>query len=479
MKYFLSIFFLFYGSLQALASEGRPIDIQRAVLDSLLIEGKLSRAELMVGELPLESARRYYRALIAHIRGDYAKGLRELSWRKFSIQQYYTEICQLKVIHLWKTGRGWQEPRMPTPRESGAWFLPNYPRPAQERVPKRLGRQFDWESNICLSELSRFSSNGMLWFQALRNMAGRQATQIDPLVFGDRGGEVWLKAGLYLQRGDLVEKLISHLSRPEDENSFMKELVALHHYRMGRYRKAFKWAAKTSGVNASNILGRVFLAGGDFKSAWKHFKEAVEIRSDSLNALEYLPSLAWILNHWREGREFLLRLAQLRQLTSEELALLSAFYIQEGKLENARRSMGMLRNRFDNALPMEALLIGGYISLRQGEEIVPYVLPACLQGEGIHCWILLQRLNGYPFKGLPLREELLFGEDGEPDIDAYRQKVEINPLKEKIYILSKDIEELDHRIFNRESDLELQVPEEGSAPVNRISGDERKPPIGK
>ena len=434
MKRFLSIFFLFSGFADA------RVPAKESALDLLLIEGKLSQAEIDLVALPRESTRRYYRGWIAHIKGDYTKEFKELSWWKFNIENYYHQVCQLKLISLWKMGEL---------------------------------REFEREADICFSAVSGFSPSEMLWFQSLLFMGKKS---LDPFLFGERGPEIWLKAGIYLQHDKMVEKTLLQFSNPEDESPSTRELIALHHYRQGDYKKAFEWAAKTSGVNASNILGRVYLAGGDFKSSWKHFNKALEIRKDSLHALEYLPSLAWILGHWKKGREFLLRLSRLRRLTVEELTLLSAFTIQEGNFESARRVLGMLEGRFENTLPMEGLLMGGYISLMNGDDLTLYAVPACLESEGVYCWLLQQQLNWDDFEGLPRREELIFGEL-EPDIDGYREKVEIRPLEEKIIVLSKDIEELDRRELKEESEPHPQ--ETDSVLENLISDGGGKPPSGK
>ena len=412
VKYFWSIFFLI-GWVQASSSDNTD-------LEKFIIEGNFFQAEGLIEELPRESARRHYRAMIKFVRGDYGGSLRELSWRNFTIEQYYPRVCQLKLINLFKTGKV---------------------------------KQFHQETKGCLSELAPFSSNELIWIKSLYHMTHAQDTVQDPFSLGRIGFEIWFKAGMYLQRNELLEKTFLQWDIPKEEKPSMRELLSLHHYRQRRYGKAFLWAQKLSNNNAHNILGRIHLASGNIKASWMHFNKAIGHRKDSLNALEYLPSLAWVLNHWREGRNFLARLAAIRELTFEETALLSAFYIQEGDFQSARKGLSLLKRHFSKTLPLEGLLLGSYISLRlkDGDAMIPYALRACLLSEGISCWILLQQLGWMDFEGLTERNEKVFFKE-EPDIEQYRKETEIIPLQEPVFILSKEIEELDRQEFIPESD---------------------------
>ena len=379
-------------------------------MEEFIIHGDFKQAEKLVAQLPVESARRYYRAIMDFIVGDYAGSLEELTFGKFFIEQYYLDICQLKVINLFKMGK----------REA-----------------------FLRESKICWFQLASEGYGDTVWIESLKDMMFERKSWVDPFLLENRGLESWFKAGMFLQRDDLLEKTFVRL-RQTGKDPWLKELMALHHYRQGRYRKAFDAAYNIEGVNARNILGRIYMAGDDFQGAWKSFNQAIRYRGDSHNALEYLPPLAWILNHWSEGRKFLLKLGAIRKLELEEVALLAAFNIQEGRFKVAKRVLALMEKRFAKALPLEGLLMGSYISLRLKnlEAMLPYALKSCLLSEGINCWMLLQQITWKDFGGLIERNERIFAE-GVPDIDQYREPVAIVPLQEKRLILSKDIEELD------------------------------------
>ena len=352
--------------------------------------------------------------MIKFIRGNYAGSLEELSGRKFVREEYYSKICLIKLINLFKL----------------------------EKM-----KSFHHEIKFCLRELAPYGPNRLVWPRSLNHII--LGNQWDPFSLGGRGFEIWFKAGMYLQRDVLLEGAFRQLSEESEEDLSLQELITIHHYRQRRYENAFMEAQRLTGTNVHNILGRMYWAGGNLKKAWAHFKKAVEYREDSLNALEYLPSLAWILNYWSEGIAFLTQLGNLRALSSEEAALLSAFHIQEGNWESARRGLNLLKKNFSKELPLKGLLMGSYISLRlkDGDSFVPYALRSCLAGEGLNCWLLLQQLGQKDFESLVDRDEMIFAED-TPDIEQYRQEVEITPLREKIFVRSKDIRELDRREFS-------------------------------
>ena len=381
-------------------------------MEEFIVDGKFDRAERLAGDLPLESARRYYRAWIDFLQGNYVGSLEELSSRKFFIEQYYTQICQLKLINLLKTDKR---------------------------------KEFKREVNICLSELS-FDGQNNIWVSSLKDIMFNRAREIEPFALGDREFTIWFKAGTYLQQNDLLERTFLQLVEPGREETSLRELLSLHHYRQGRYKKAFELAHNVDRLNTHNILGRIYMAGDNFEMAWKHFNEALKHRKDSINALEYASSLAWILNRWKEGKNHLIRLGELRKLELEEVALLTAFTIQEGQFKAARKGLDILKKRFVKKLPLEGLLMGSYISLRlkDAEAMIPYALRACLLSEGISCWLLLQQLGWKDFEGLVDSNERIYSEE-EIDIEQYRKPVDIVPLQEKILILSRDIEELDRR----------------------------------
>ena len=391
VRYFWSIFFL--------AGWVRADSPDRAALEALIVGGELSRAEYLAEELPRESARRHYRGMIKFVKGDYTGSLEELSWRNFTIEQYYPKICQLKMINLFKVGRI---------------------------------RQFQREVKSCFSELLPHAPDGLVWIRAIYNIVSAGSEVRDLFSLEGRGFEIWFKAGMYLQKDDLLERVFLQLNDPGQENPGLRELLALHHYRQRRYEKAFVEAQKLSVLNAHNMLGRMHWVGGNPVEAWKHFNKAVEFRSDSVNALEYLPRLAWVLNHWGEGTRFLTRLASVRELTIEENALLVAFHIRQGRFEAARKGLRLLERHFSGALPLEGLLMGSYVSLglKDGEALMPHALRACLLSEGINCWILLQQMGREDFEELADRDELIFPGD-EPDIERYRKEVDVVPLRGK------------------------------------------------
>ena len=82
--------------------------------------------------------------------------------------------------------------------------------------------------------------------------------------------------------------------------------------------------------------------------------------------------------------------------------------------------------------------------LNEKENLKKYAFASCNQFDGLNCWLLYQIEIWENLSKTIKRKDLTY-DDKELTLENIRNKVELDPLDENVFIHQQDIEEMDHR----------------------------------
>ena len=395
---------------------------------SFLVIGDLETAEFFLekaGRVQGMDAlvKQRFRALSFFMDKKYAQSLDILKDNSFKRPGYFKEICLQKLVTMVMAGD-----------------MENF--------------QADFER--CSNLNRQTSKTGQLWMDSLKKL-------IDKRVVISRAGHdmpffedmlaIWMKLALYLGEETIVLDNIDRLPEEQYESSIIRELLAFLYYRVGNDEMAGRFAESIESANGDNIKGRLALKKEDYKSAFNHFKLALEKRPNSKNAFEGALPLAWILGKWQEGADLLDRYypENLKQDIKKQ-ALAIGFDIKLGRFDQAETNMRILKTLLDKR-PLKRLnlkvpkiipVMHEFIALMRGEEreFSKSSMAACRESHGISCWFVHQQILWNDFSRIIQKKENT-SQAFSLNLDSLKKKEKTVPLKEEIFIEQKEIEKLD------------------------------------
>ena len=391
-----------------------------------IINGDLGRAKMFLKKVdqyqgPLSLAIANYEAIIAFIEEDYLQSLNFLDDYRLSASDTYPQICLLKILNMLIT-----------------------------RQTKNIEKEFA----SCNVATDQYSKNDQLWLQLMNQIHHKE--RFTSVSYGhghymnadNEKIKIWLKSALFTNQEDKIKPLLNNFHESIYHSKSIRELIGMIHYRTGNPQLAQEFIDDINSVNAENIKGNINLEKKEYELAFGHFKLALQHKENSQNALERSIPLAWMLEQWNDGIDFLERIVTNDDNEKQLLTLETAFNIRQKKYLQAHKQLLLLQYLFKGKLPKEVLLMSSYIStvLAQKQDSQLYAYEACRKFDGLNCWLLGQNLIWDNFGKTIMRNEKTLG-DNNIDIAQLKTAGAITPLEEKTIINQKDIEELDSTLI--------------------------------
>ncbi|MCB9060913.1 MAG: hypothetical protein H6622_05290 [Halobacteriovoraceae bacterium] len=422
-------------------------DLKKSELDKfddakkLILSGDTKRALYILDRIDeykssFSIVKKRYIALIHFINGDYELSYDILDRKEFLRENYFAQICQLQMLN---------------------------------KLILNKKEDFVIYFKKCLTITEKYSSNDQLWFRNLKEifMKNRDilsATSVN--IFNSNfttldSIRIWFKFGLYLNKYNILAKLIPSLPAEAYQSNKIREMIALVYYHIKDFDRALSFVEDLDGPNAENIKGAINLIRGKYEMAYGHFQLALKSKRNSLNALERSVPLAWQLDKWNDGLELLKRKTQEHINQRAKLSLIAAFKIRKEDYKAAIEDLNYLLELFRNTPPFEVDMMFAFISILKGEKdkFFKYADKTCKQYDGLSCWLLMENERwenlGKTFK----RTDKVW--DSKRTVGDLKTEKEVKPILEAQLIDQRDIEELDSDTVNqriRHSDFNNFIP---------------------
>lgn len=429
---------LFERDLKAEA-ENRRGDLRDLRLAKFsLLAGDTATAERYLdrlgGEHPILShivAR--YNALSSFMQGDFLKTYNLIKSERLNLISSYEEVCLIRLISIMALGKNFDE-------------------------HNQLSPEFD----NCRAITAKYTKNDHFWLSSMKllsqgdlsRLPGGKLTDFTSILVDDDTTRLWLKLALYTNREKQVIANIGLLPEEAYRNIGIRELLGMAYYRAKDIDKAQAFIEDLSSPNADNIRGDMALQKREWEIAYGHFRLALKRKDDSLNALERAIPLAWLLGQWSDGLELMTRYVGDDYDPIKLLALETAMRIRLAQYDKADANLRYLTSKLLGSAPLDIQLMKSYVGLMRGDLplLKESATLACRSFDGLNCWIADQLLVWDDLtKTVKRTDEVNISAVNVDDMLSQASN-DIQPLKEKVLIDQRDIEELDSRNVN------LQLP---------------------
>lgn len=389
-----------------------------------IIEGKTEAAKFFLDRIPnhtekLALVKKRYLSLIHFIEEDYQKSVDATSHPVFNDAKFYEQVCMIKML---------------------------------SRFSLKNKEKFNDEYRTCLGLTYTKSPSDQYWTRIMADVKNEDQSLLRGTGFenirnilGDiELTKIWLKLALYLNRENIALKYIDSLPEEAYRSKKIRELIGFIYYRTGNKTKAFEFIEDIDSANSENIKGNLRLDTKEYELAYGHFKLALIHKSNSLNAMERILPLIWLLEQWTEGEDILSRVQSDRFDEKGKLALDTAIKIRQDKFELADKNINRLDTIFKGKVPMvvEKMALYNNLRLAKPKLVEEFASRTCRKMDGVGCWLLQANLTWENLGKTMNRDDNVLST--EYNIDEYKVKLEASPLSEKIFIDQKDIEELDN-----------------------------------
>lgn len=361
-----------------------------------------------------------YLAITYFLNEKYEESLKILQEPYFNISGYYKEICLLKVINM-----------------------------AMLKDPN-----LSKESRSCESVLDRYSRTELYWYTTIINIIlknnravkGSLLSDLQYILHSDELTKLWIKLALYIKREDMVIANTAIIPQARFQNKEIRELLGLLYYRKGNNELAQNFIEDLKGPNSDNIRGNIYLQQKKYEIAYGHFKLALNKKYNSLNSLERIIPISWLIEKWEDGEKHLYSYISNDVDPIKKEILKTAFIIKQKKYEKADDNLQYLLQKKNLQRNLNVLQMKTYTSLilDTPNELYESSVKACQLSDGLACWLRLQQLTWENISKTIKRPAPTIAKKITIE-DLKTQKDSTTPLDEKIYINQKDIDELDEK----------------------------------
>jgi hypothetical protein len=390
-----------------------------------LINGNTKMAGLFIDKLIFENSSLKpviyrYLANILFINGNYAQSLSFLDSIELTKSPHYAKICFLKVMNkiiinkLDHLKTSWDRCR-----------LENYKKiNLQTAVWIDLIIELKTERNIGITEVP---------FRQLK-LAVLTVDELKSI----------LKFALYFNQEKLLLEELSELTFDQLRDLEVRELVGHIFYRQRLFSKSFPFIEDLKTPNAETIKGNLYILREKYELAYAQFKLTYQEKNNSMNALERLAPLAWTLSDWEKGAFYSEKLITPERKYFHKLTLKNAFLIQAGNLDEAYENILLISNKTKLNKEVQISQMKSFLAVMKNDQkmLMAASKYACEQFDLSNCWLVNQALHWENMHYVVKKE----GNIIHQKIWKELTKEEISdPLREKIYVDQKDIEELDEK----------------------------------
>ncbi|MBL7665696.1 MAG: hypothetical protein JNM93_11235 [Bacteriovoracaceae bacterium] len=397
---------------------------------SLLI-GNLERAKLEIFKLKdlglnkdfLPLIDRYH-AIVFFLEENYMESLKILSSPIFKTSENYKKICHLKVLN---------------------------------KVILNIKKDLFEDWNDCKGATMSESESDHLWFDALvkvklnssEDVTARPFESLVSLDYSVERTRVWLKLALYLNQFKFIRPYISQIPTEILSDEDVREAIGFLYFRENDLVKSYRFIEDLDGANVENIKGNFYLMQEKWDLAYAQYKLAIMKKSNSINALERLLPLTWLLEQWQEGEKLSEEMKfHAIGTQNERTTLKAAFLVQLDKFDEAREHLNAVIKRTEGAQELEVNQIYAYASLRkkQNEDYQRYSARACDQLDGLSCWVMIQS-RFWDDLTQTVHLDQAVHEGSQAFIDNLTQTASLSAIEETLFVDQRDIEELDNTLI--------------------------------
>ncbi len=388
-----------------------------------IISGNLEMATRYLNQvsdniLSFSLVKKRYFALIHFIKDEFKKSLKYLEYPLFLKNDYYKHICNLRLInHL-------------------ALFN---------------DQSFLSEAPKCLELNSKNLGGGSLWIRTLVSLKDPniEFNRETILTLEDVQSSTpilrsWFKLGFYLQLEEEMLPLVKKIPSKSLLSKSFREILAMIYYRTGNDKKALSFIEGIETPNSENIRGNIKLKENKIELAYGFFNLALIKKPNSINSLERVLPLAWLLERWEEGIKMLWYYKIFKKDWRKQMTLNTAFKIRLKEYRQAKDQIRILESSFDTNLPREIGLIKSYLAFIEERYLDAFnaSFKECNRLDGINCWYLMESLNWPKLSQTAKRDEVIME---TPSIDDLKLVDNDKSLDEDVFILQSDLEELDSK----------------------------------
>jgi tetratricopeptide (TPR) repeat protein len=306
----------------------------------------------------------------------------------------------------------------------------------------------------CYPVISPYATDHISWLEMILSLQGNELKKLNNYLVPSKEKifssndriRLWLKAGLYMNQEQLLEQYIPELPGESFYSQSTRELIGLIYFRLGKHQQALDFIDDLRTPNAENIKGNIYLAQNKYELALGHFKLALKRKPTSLNALERVLSLNWILGLWDDGPDIIKRITLNRsEEVIPQLTLDTIFQLKQENYSKVARNIGELEFVFNHHLPVELEIIASHLGLVHGDKrlLSVYSNSACRKFDGISCWLAMQQLIWPDVGKTAMREDRVLS-DIKGGISYLKSPPPVREsLSEVVYIEQTLIEKLD------------------------------------
>lgn len=362
-----------------------------------------------------------YLSILQFIDGEFEKSYKTLLHPTLLNEPNYSKICVLKVLN-------------------------------QIVLNKLIELEDEW--NKCQSQAySSFNEKNFVWLDTIvqlkLNPKGKSVAPFKKVRLSSLDTEqlkIYLKMALYLNQESLISPDLLELSVDQLQDYEVRELIGQIYFRQSSFAKSYRFIEDLRTPNAETIKGNLYVLREKYELAYAQFKVALELKSNSQNALERLLPLAWLLEDWKMGAKYAEQVFASPQSQINKLTLLAAFLTQGGEFKRASEILETLTKRSSKSSELDITQISSFVALMENKpkEARQNASLSCTSNDFINCWLLYQLEQWKGFSYVVKRdEEVVIKKKWESLIKEESSA----PLTETLYVNQMDIEELDDKLI--------------------------------
>jgi predicted negative regulator of RcsB-dependent stress response len=404
------------------------IQSKLAAIKYQIINGNLEKAKLML--LQSNYTEDYskviqyrYLSIIHFIQGEYEKSLSFLTKKEMYNISISKNICLLRTLN---------------------YLI----------LDKVVLGQAEW--NKCIDSTLGKSPSSHLWISTLVKLKLNEEKNVTDIPFkninieNEEGNflKLYLKLALYLDKQDKILDRIQYMKNDGFTDPKIRELIGLLFYRNGKILNAYRFIEDLTSPNAENIKGNIYLSQNKYELAYAQYKLALKRKVNSQNSLERIIPVAWLLNEWEDGHDYVEKLEIDPKDIFNKLTVKAAFLTQQNKYTEAKKVLNQIVIGSRNSQSSEVNQLFSYNALMTKDlpMSLKYTDQACKNLDGVNCWLQFQ-LNTWEHFPLTLqRNDNVFSNESDL-LDQYTSTKVENSFKEELYVNQEDIEELDNNII--------------------------------
>lgn len=394
----------------------------------LIISGNLDYAKVLLKEATLsqdfsKAIQLRYLAMIYFIEGKYKLALNTLKNNELKKLQAQPKVCLIKILSLIILNK-------------------------KEEVAS------EWAE--CEEATISYSPNSLIWMRILVGLKISKDPNYIQKLFDNISVDnieknrlrIYLKLALYLNQQERVIPRFKFFNEEVLQDNVLRELIGFNYFRSGDITKAYSLIENLETANSEIFKGNIYSFQGQDSLAYAQYKLALQRKNNSLNAIDRLIPLAWKLNQWGEGLQFLQKNPLTDKNSVSYYTVMAAFLTMNNKHISAERTLNQVLELTNKGQPVEVSQLYSYnaLQINKFEDSELYSSISCESNDGLNCWFSLmsaewQELMAHSGENIAHHKNI-------PDLITLNStQRESAPLEEINGLSQLKVEELDNNLI--------------------------------